>query len=268
MTYHISIAGKGSAGKSTLLPLVIASARQSRPRARILVVDADPQHGATDVLNMCPKTTLGDLLNTHAAMLRSGKGLEEARDTWLRAKIQEQAILRIAGFDFLAMGRSTARGCQCIVNNLLGRALGVVMQDYDILITDNEAGLEHMGRFADLPVDHLLLIALLDDLFLNVAQMIHQQGRDAEREIRHTTLLLNQTNESEAAAFWQRLAELDSLGIAYGGAVPPLSALHHRPISPSLVMQAYWWGDVGQLFRSVLALEEEGFEPLARRYSA
>jgi CO dehydrogenase maturation factor len=255
MPYHIALAGKGSAGKSSLLPLVIASVRQRLPDARILVVDADPQQGATHVLGLFAHT-LGDLLHEHAAILRNGAGLTTPRDTWLTEQIGA-VRLQMPSFDFLAMGRSTAPGCQCIINNLLGRALKAVIQDYDILITDNEAGLEHLGRFADLPIDLLLLIALPDPLFLDVAAMIDAQGRAVGRTICQTTLLLNQATASEVQHLWRRLMQLERGDFAFGGAIPVLPDLRRRPVTLTQVGMAPWWPSVSAILASALVLEED-----------
>ena len=48
--------------------------------------------------------------------------------------------------DFLAMGQGEGPGCYCDVNRALAAALELIGERYALIVIDNEAGLEHLGR--------------------------------------------------------------------------------------------------------------------------
>jgi CO dehydrogenase maturation factor len=62
-------------------------------------------------------------------------------------------------YDMLVMGRTQGKGCYCFVNDLLRDQLQKYYQNYNYLIVDNEAGLEHISRGILPPVDLILLVS-------------------------------------------------------------------------------------------------------------
>ena len=97
-----------------------------------------------------------------------------------------QALCHSDGFDFLAMGRWELAGSQCTVNRVLERALVELARQYDVVLVDNEAGVEHVGRFASTPIDLLLLMATPEALSLNVAGQIMAHCREVQRPVRYS----------------------------------------------------------------------------------
>jgi len=161
MMKQISLSGKGSAGKSTIVPFVLQYILQHQPDAKCLVVDADPHMTMTKLMGVPVTSTLGQLRSAYERQIKSGQGLEsESRGEFAERVMGEQCLVEMPGYDFLAMGHWELQGCQCGPNRVLGASLGDLAgkRGYDILIVDNEAGIEHIGRFAS-KIDLLLLVA-------------------------------------------------------------------------------------------------------------
>jgi CO dehydrogenase maturation factor len=196
---QIALAGKGSSGKSSLTPFLIQHL-VSRHR-RLLVVDADPHMTATRFLSLSADVTLGSLRSQYERQFKSGAGLpsDETRDEFAERAMGEQALIHCQGYDFLAMGRWEPDGSQCTVNRVLGRAMTALAAKYDLVLVDNEAGLEHIGRFTA-PIDLLLIVATPDPLFLDVAQQIWQRCREVNRLVQYAFLVLNRVDDDEDTA--------------------------------------------------------------------
>ena len=69
------------------------------------------------------------------------------------------ALVEEDDFDMLVMGRTQGKGCYCFVNGVLKTQLDKYIGNYNYVIMDNEAGLEHVARGTLPHVDTLLLIS-------------------------------------------------------------------------------------------------------------
>jgi CO dehydrogenase maturation factor len=57
------------------------------------------------------------------------------------------------------MGRPEGPGCYCAANNMLRTIVDRISASYDIVVIDNEAGLEHLSRRTTRDVDVLLVVS-------------------------------------------------------------------------------------------------------------
>ena len=109
MTYHIALAGKGSSGKSTLVPhLVNHFLDTASPSPRVLVVDADP-NGTASFLVGAPTgaPTIGALRSQYEREFKTGVGvaMDVSREEFAEGKMGEEALIELDGFHLLTMGR-------------------------------------------------------------------------------------------------------------------------------------------------------------------
>ena len=192
----IITAGKGGTGKSTAISHLLKRHILGNGFGPVLVVDADPHQSLTHHLGTKPEKTLGELRHTHKSKLKSGQGLEDMSRQAFARLLTEQALLPIEGGDLLVMGRNDEPGCQCVVNNILGRALDALADQYALVVVDNEAGIEQIGRHG-WPVDHLLLFSSPKERELDVAWQILDRASEAKRQIGSAYLLLNRTHEGQ-----------------------------------------------------------------------
>ena len=192
----IVTAGKGGTGKSLTISHLLKRHILGNGFGKVLVVDADPHQSLTHHLGAKPEKTLGELRHMHKSELKSGQGLENMSRQAFARLLAEQAILPIEGGDLLVMGRNDEPGCQCVVNTILGRALDAVASEYDLVVVDNEAGIEPIGRHA-WPVDHLLLFSSPKETELDVAWQILDRANEANRWIGSAYLILNRAHEGQ-----------------------------------------------------------------------
>ena len=224
----IALAGKGSSGKSTLLPILLETVRALAPDLRVLVVDADPHMSGTRMLGVAVERTLGQLRSAYERQFKLGPDdVDETREEFAERKMGKEALVRAGGFDLLAMGHWELVGSQCTVNRVLERALDGLAGRYDVLIIDNEAGVEHIGRYASQQVDLLLVVSQPDAEFLEVAQQIWARCREVGRRVDAARLVLNrvQDGDLEDPGLLARLDELGRGGLAYAGALPESAGL-------------------------------------------
>jgi CO dehydrogenase maturation factor len=220
--FRIDLAGKGSSGKSTLVPPLVAQLKQGR---RLLVVDADPHLSAAHLLGVTPRETLGTLRSSYEREFKTGQGVgDDTRDEFAEKQMGAQALCHGNGFDFLAMGRWELAGSQCTVNRVLERALESLARSYDVVLVDNEAGVEHVGRFASTPIDLLLLVATPEALSLNVAGQILAHCREVERPVRQALLLLNRVLEGDLSNE-KVLRQVSALRVNLAGTIPESAAM-------------------------------------------
>lgn len=142
MGYVIAMAGKGGTGKTTIGAL-IAMIIKEKKLGSVLAVDADPNNNLAEALGMELKETAGEILDkvaAHPGRIPAGMPKERFIEYELQAAISEGD-----GIDLLTMGRPEGPGCYCYVNNVLRNIVAKLIKEYDYVIIDNEAGLEHLS---------------------------------------------------------------------------------------------------------------------------
>lgn len=246
MTYHIALAGKGSSGKSTLVfHLVSHFIYTVSPSPRILVVDADP-NGTASFLVGAPTgaPTIGALRSQYEREFKTGVGvaIDVSREEYAEEKMGEEALIELNGFHLLTMGRWDLAGSQCAVNRVLERSLATIAKRYDVVITDYEAGLEPLGRYAAIPIDHLLMIATPDLLSLRVASEIWGYCRRIGRDVRDASLLLNRVaSEGVPDGLLEKLTQISFEGLPLAGTLHESKAISDWSQGKTLVPSGDDW---------------------------
>jgi CO dehydrogenase maturation factor len=185
MTRMIAVAGKGGVGKTTCAALLSRAfvAAGVRP---VLAVDADPNSNLHMLLGFPPPTPLGSLREE----LLEERDRGAPKETLLEALVQ-QRVAEGKDIDLVTMGRGEGPGCYCYVNNLLRRSLLRLSGNYEAVIVDNEAGMEHLSRRNLRRIDHLLLVADPSPRGLSAAQAIRELAGQLSLPVGNTWLLLN-----------------------------------------------------------------------------
>ncbi|MHB9090935.1 MAG: ATP-binding protein, partial [Chloroflexota bacterium] len=158
MTITIAVAGKGGTGKTTLAALLIRYLRENQVGS-VLAIDADPSSNLNQALGMSVEHSVGDI--REEMLEKVGKNAMEpgmAKADYLEYRIQE-SLVEGSGVDLLAMGRPEGPGCYCAANNMLRVSVDRLAKNYDFVVIDNEAGLEHLSRRTTRDVDVLLVVS-------------------------------------------------------------------------------------------------------------
>lgn len=229
MGYVIALAGKGGTGKSTVAALLVRLLREER-KGSVLAIDADPNSNLSELLGLGPaQATIGTILDdvaAHPGKIPAGMSKDRFIEYEIHKSIQEGD-----GFDVLTMGKPEGPGCYCYVNNCLRGVAATLIKDYDYVVIDNEAGLEHFSRRTTRSADVLLVISDATVVGLRAAQKIHALVRDLQIKTGRRMLLVNR---SEAAAGEERIK---ATGLEYLGSIPQDEAIAQASIQGGSLLE-------------------------------
>jgi CO dehydrogenase maturation factor len=187
----IAIAGKGGTGKSTLAALTIRWLSEKKGGS-ILAVDADSNVNLNDLVGVRLKETIGAIREEMRARISDLPG-GMTKQQFLEYKIQA-SLVEGPDFDLIAMGRPEGPGCYCYANNLLQDILRTLAGNYDYVVIDNEAGMEHLSRRTSQAIDCLLVVSDATTRGIATAGKISRLLRELETRIGRRYLVLNRVS--------------------------------------------------------------------------
>ena len=158
MPHTIAVAGKGGVGKTTTCGMII-DYLCNKGKGPVLVVDADANANLNEVLGVEVETSLGAIREEMAqAELKGTVPAGMTKADYAEFKFNS-ALIEEDDFDMLVMGRTQGKGCYCYVNGVLKTQVDKYAKNYQYIVMDNEAGLEHVARGTLPHVDTMLLIS-------------------------------------------------------------------------------------------------------------
>ena len=158
MPHTIAVAGKGGVGKTTTCGMLI-DYLTAKGKGPVLVVDADANSNLNEVLGVEVETSLGAIREEMAqAELKGTIPAGMTKADYAEFKFNS-ALIEEDDFDMLVMGRTQGKGCYCYVNGVLKTQVDKYAKNYQYIVMDNEAGLEHVARGTLPHVDTMLLIS-------------------------------------------------------------------------------------------------------------
>lgn len=188
MGFIIAVAGKGGTGKTTTAALLVRLLKEIS-RSSVLAVDADPNSNFAEALGVKPKETIGSILDRIA---RSPDAIPQgmSKERFIEYEVQT-AVQEAQGFDILTMGRPEGPGCYCYVNNVLRNIMAKLINDYDFIVIDNEAGFEHLSRRTTRSCDALVVVASPSLVALKAAKRISNIVDELEIKTKNKFLIVN-----------------------------------------------------------------------------
>jgi CO dehydrogenase maturation factor len=193
MATTIAISGKGGSGKTTLAAMIIRLLC-SQSQGAILAVDADPNACLAAMLGVEPEDTIAEIREQTRQKQPGGEGTDRLRS--LEYGIQ-QAITEATGFDLLTMGRPEGPSCYCAVNNILRTFLDKLSSQYQYVIIDNEAGMEHLSRRTTNNVDLLCIVAEPTSLGTLTARRIFELAKQLPISVKEIGVIWNRAESSK-----------------------------------------------------------------------
>jgi CO dehydrogenase maturation factor len=191
----IAIAGKGGTGKTTLAAMIIRLlSEKKRP---ILAVDADSNVNLNEVLGV----ELREEMKILSDKLPAGMSKQQ----FLEYKIQ-RSLVEAQFFDLIAMGRPEGPGCYCYANNLLRDILRTLSQNYEYVVIDNQAGMEHLSRRTTQDIDELIIVSDPSLRGIHAAGKISRLVKELETRVKHKFLILNRIHDSISVSFKDAVA--------------------------------------------------------------
>lgn len=212
MAYTIALAGKGGTGKTTTAGLLIKYL-VSKGKTPILAVDADANANLNEVLGLEVRDTLGQARED----MKKGKvpsGM--TKDVFMEMRLEE-AVAEEQGFDLVVMGQPEGSGCYCAANTLLTNLLERLVKNYEYVVMDNEAGMEHISRLTTNNVDILLIVTDTSRRGLQAGLRIYHLAKELNIGVKKSYLIINRA-KSEPTAEVLDLLKQDGLELA--GIIP------------------------------------------------
>ena len=161
--------------------------------------------------------TVGDVREELKEDTAKGK-IPTGMNKWdiLDYKIME-SIIETPNFDLLVMGRPEGSGCYCAVNNMLRRIIENLSSNYDVIIIDTEAGLEHLSRRTTQNVDVMLVVTDKSKRGMLTAQRIGQLADELEIKFQELYLVVNRVNPENEEQILKKAREtgLDIAGVIF-----------------------------------------------------
>ncbi len=195
MTTTIALSGKGGTGKTTIAALLTRYLVEERSGS-ILAIDADPSSNLNLVLGMEVERTVGDIREEMLNLVQSSGALAgsmpggTSKQEYLDYQIQ-MALEEGERVDLLAMGRPEGPGCYCAANQMLRVIVDRLENQYDYVVIDNEAGMEHLSRRTTRDVDVLLLVTDPTQRGLIAAQRMHEMVPELDIGVGRVYLIVN-----------------------------------------------------------------------------
>lgn len=209
MSYTIAIAGKGGTGKTTIAALILKFLKEKKAGS-ILAVDADPNNNLGEALGIKVEETVGsavDQIALHPENIPAGM----SKDRFIDYKVQT-IIKEAEGFDLLTMGTPEGPGCYCYANNILRETISKISHDYDFVLIDNEAGLEHFSRRTTRHADILIVVSDNSKIGIKSALRIKELVHELRLKIKKVGLLINRSRKNSESCDFNHTG-LDLLGV-------------------------------------------------------
>ena len=195
MSFVIAVAGKGGIGKTTLSGLIIRYLKKNN-KTPILAVDADSNVNLAETIGFQQGKTLGTVRENFSSDLsKMPQGMD--KESFLELKLNE-SLVEGEGVDVLAMGRGEGPGCYCPVNNMLRRFLDILAKNYQFIVLDNEAGMEHLSRRILQEIDVLLMVSDPTPKGIRTAARIKELIKELDLSVKDEFFIINRIQKDLA----------------------------------------------------------------------
>jgi len=192
----IAVAGKGGTGKTTLAALIVRALKEDKAGS-VLAIDADPNSNLGELLGVKNTSTIVgivDEISKNPGQVPAGV----TKDRYIDLKMQE-SLNEESGFDLLTMGRPEGPGCYCFVNNLLRDLIKRLMDSYDYVVIDNEAGMEHISRRVVRKFDRLFMVSDSSAIGVRSTARVARLAEELDIKIGEKFLILNKSRKENGA---------------------------------------------------------------------
>lgn len=218
MYKRIAVAGKGGTGKTSLTGLLI-NFLVEEGKGPVLAVDADANSNLNEVLGIDIEETIGNIREEVNWAERTGTPIPGGmvKTEYLELRLN-QAVSEGNGYDMLVMGRTQGEGCYCYVNGVLKRQIDSLAGNYNHIVIDNEAGMEHISRGTVGDIDLLLLVSDYSRRSIQAVGRIRELSEELKIKIPKMGLIVNKAPNGEITDSIQE--EIDNQQLDLLGVVP------------------------------------------------
>lgn len=213
-TTTIVVAGKGGTGKTSISALLI---QLLSLKGVVLAIDADPATNLNQSLGVPLENTVGNIREEMTKAVQAGSiSPSISKQEYLEQKIIA-SLEECKGFDLLAIGRPEGPGCYCVANNMLRVSMERLDRNYDYVVVDSEAGMEHISRQTTRDIDILLIISDLTQRGIKTAAEIQGLIKEMRTQVGKICLVVNRSTNGLPPEIKRTI---DSLGFELVAIIP------------------------------------------------
>ena len=228
----IALAGKGGVGKTTISALLIKYLTE-RGMTPILAVDADANANLNELLGLELGTTIGQIRKE----LKGDMPPNMTRDQYMEMKVH-QSLVEATGFDLMAMGQPDGPGCYCAANQHLAMTMDHLAANYQYIVVDNEAGMEHLSRMNLRDIDYLIVVSDPSARGIMTAKRIAELTGPLGIRIKKKCLIVNRVPEPASEELLAKIDEaVQSTDLPLGGLLPASNELVTQEITGKSYLQ-------------------------------
>ncbi len=193
MTTTIAVAGKGGTGKTTIAALLI---KLLAAKGVVLAIDGDPSTNLHISLGLPLNQTIGNVREEMLEAVKTGRyDSSVPKMDYVGLKIGE-ALVESERVDLLAMGRPEGPGCYCASNEMLRFSIDRLAKNYDYVVIDCEAGMEHISRQTTQDIDILLITSDPTMKGIITAARMKELIAELRTHVGRICLIVNRSNDA------------------------------------------------------------------------
>jgi CO dehydrogenase maturation factor len=212
----IAVTGKGGTGKTAVTAMLIRHlVKNSGKKYRVLVIDADADANLADALGVKAGKTIGDM-REFMQQSRFTASPDTDKQVLFESKLFE-ILLEEDGYDLLVMGKPEGSGCYCFVNNLLRGIMDKTTANYDLIIIDTPAGLEHFSRKTIPDLDDLIVVTDESRRGLTTGERIRDTAQEIDLKYKNLYVIVNKVTEGRKEKV---LENASGIGLKVIGTIP------------------------------------------------
>ena len=140
--------GRGGTGKSSFTAMM-AKCFIDTGCSPLLLVDADPDQNLAEMIGVdmkdAGKSTMAELI-VDTFIEKGGTTVGVSPTERIESRIWANGLYEGDRFDFMSVGTKWVEGCYCMPNSALKAALEHLTKNYQYVLIDSPAGLEHLNR--------------------------------------------------------------------------------------------------------------------------
>ncbi|MEW6621537.1 MAG: AAA family ATPase [Bacillota bacterium] len=214
MTKVIAVAGKGGTGKTTFTSLLIRHLTK-KGKGSIFAIDADPNSNLNEALGLKVTKAVSDILEA----TKDPKAIPEGMTKHLFIEYMlSQSIIETDMVDLLVMGGPQGPGCYCYPNDILKGNMEKLSSNYDYVLVDNEAGMEHISRGTIKKIDYLFIISDASVRGIRSAGKIKELILTLKSKVNHVYLVVTKIESEDQLS--ELNSEIKATGLELAGYIP------------------------------------------------
>jgi len=210
--------GRGGTGKTSFVALMTKYFIE-KGETPLLLVDADPDQNLGEMVGVdlkdAGKKTISELL-IETFIKGKGTTVGVPPSERIESRIWAEGMYEGEFFDFIAVGTKWIEGCYCMPDAALKGALETLTKNYEYVLIDSPAGLEHLNRRIASHVDDIFDIIDPSKKSFNHVQRAYRVAREVKIDFKNFYVIGGFRFPKELEAQAKEATHLEYLGkIAY-----------------------------------------------------